>query len=96
MEIDQRLIPYSVYLPKDLIDEMRKVAKSRGASEYIRNAIANAVAGNNAYAKGFNDGLIEARDSVLSNQEANSLLVGKEKRPLADVLADGIKSLHVK
>jgi len=30
MEIDQRLIPYSVYLPKDLIDEMRKVAKSRG------------------------------------------------------------------
>jgi hypothetical protein len=96
MEIDQRLIPYSVYLPKDLIDEMRKVAKSRGASEYIRNAIANAVAGSNAYAKGFNAGLIEARDVVLANTEANSLLIGKDKRPLADVLADSIEALHVK
>lgn len=96
MEIDQRLIPYSVYLPKDLIDEMRKVAKSRGASEYIRNAIANAVAGSNAYAKGFNAGLIEARDIVLANAEANSLLIGKDKRPLADVLADAIEALHVK
>jgi len=96
MEIDQRLIPYSVYLPKDLIDEMRKVAKSRGASEYIRNAIANAIAGNNAYAKGFNEGLLDARDLVLSNPDANSLLIGKDKRPLADVLADAIEELRVK
>lgn len=96
MEIDQRLIPYSVYLPKDLIDEMRKVAKSRGASEYIRNSIANAIAGNNAYAKGFNAGIIEARDVVLANVDANSLLIGKDKRPLADVLADSIEALHVK
>ena len=96
MEIDQRLIPYSVYLPKDLIDEMRKVAKSRGASEYIRNAIANSIAGNNAYSKGLNEGLSEAVDVVLSNPDANSLLVGKEKKALATVLAESIKNLQVR
>lgn len=94
MEIDQRLVPYSVYLPKDLIDEMKKMANQRGASQFIRNAVANAIAGDNAYAKGFNDGLIEARDVVLSHPMANALFV--EKKPLADVLADKIESLHVK
>ncbi|NBW16138.1 MAG: CopG family transcriptional regulator [Caulobacteraceae bacterium] len=92
MEIDQRLMPYSVYLPKDLIEEIRNIAKARGASEFIRNAIANAVAGNNAYSKGFNDGLISARDLVLENTEANSLLVGKARKTLADTLADGMDS----
>jgi metal-responsive CopG/Arc/MetJ family transcriptional regulator len=96
MEIDQRLMPYSVYLPKDLIEEIRNIAKARGASEFIRNAIANAVAGNNAYSKGFNDGLISARDLVLENTEANSLLVGKARKTLADTLADGIEALHAK
>lgn len=94
MEIDQRLVPYSVYLPKDLIDEMKKIATTRGASQFIRNAVANAIAGDNAYRKGFNDGLLEARDVVLSHPMANALHV--EKRPLADVLADKIESLHVK
>jgi len=96
MEIDQRLMPYSVYLPKDLIEEIRNIAKARGASEFIRNAIANAVAGNNAYSKGFNDGLISARDLVLENTEANSLLVGKARKTLADTLADSIEALHAK
>jgi len=89
-------MPYSVYLPKDLIEEIRNIAKARGASEFIRNAIANAVAGNNAYSKGFNDGLISARDLVLENTEANSLLVGKARKTLADTLADGIEALHAK
>ena len=96
MEIDQRLMPYSVYLPKDLIEEIRNIAKARGASEFIRNAIANAVAGNNAYSKGFNDGLISSRDLVLENTEANSLLVGKARKTLADTLADSIEALHAK
>jgi len=93
VEIDQRLVPYSVYLPKDLIDEMNKMASTRGASQFIRIAVANAIAGDNAYKKGFNEGLLEARDVVLSHPMANSLLV--EKRALADVLADKIESLHI-
>lgn len=96
MEVEQRLIPYSVYLPKSLVDEMKTAAKSRGVSEFIRNAVANAVAGDNAYTRGFNDGLLEARDAVLANPDANALLIGRERVPLADVLADKIEALHAK
>ena len=56
----KKLIPYSVYLPRDYHDKICLLAKQRKASALVRDAICMMLDGGNQYQSGYNQGLREA------------------------------------
>jgi len=74
METD-KLIPYSVYLPRELHKKLKALAKDRKASELIRNAIQMIIDDNTAYNSGYNKALKDAIEVVTSNEDAMTISI---------------------
>lgn len=90
----RKLIPYSVYIPKELYAKLKDLAKERKASVIIRDAIAMALEGNDAYTSGYNKGLKDAADVVYENKEAQMIAIaGKD---LGSILTEQIETLRIK
>jgi hypothetical protein len=91
---EKKLIPYSVYLPKDYHDKLKDVAKDRKASALIRDAIQMILDGGDAYRGGYNKGVRDAAQIVYECDEAQ--MVAIKGRDLGDILTDRIKELEMK
>jgi hypothetical protein len=63
---DNRLIPYSVHLRKDIYDKLKLAAGQRKASALVRDAITMLVEGDDAFNSGYNKGI---RDAILEIYE---------------------------
>jgi len=63
---DNRLIPYSVHLRKDIYDKLKLAAGERKASALVRDAITMLVEGDDAFNSGYNKGI---RDAILEIYE---------------------------
>jgi hypothetical protein len=74
METD-KLIPYSLYLPKELHKKLKELAKDRKASELIRNSIQMIIDGNTVYNSGYNKALKDAIEVVTSNEDAMTISI---------------------
>jgi hypothetical protein len=55
--VEKKLIPYSVYLPKEYHDKISGLAKQRRASGLIRDAICVMLDGGDQYRSGYNQAL---------------------------------------
>ena len=64
MEETRKLIPYSVYLPKEYHDRISLLAKERKASKLIRDAIMIMLDGGDDYKSGYNQGIRDAIELV--------------------------------
>jgi len=53
----EKLIPYCLYLPEEHIKKIKKMAKERKASEFIRNAVLMAMDKTDEFSSGYNKGL---------------------------------------
>jgi metal-responsive CopG/Arc/MetJ family transcriptional regulator len=92
METD-KLIPYSVYLPKELHKKLKALAKDRKASELIRNAIQMIIDGNTAYNSGYNKAL---RDSIkVINNNEKAITISMYGNTIAHDLISDIKTLEI-
>jgi len=92
METD-KLIPYSVYLPKELHKKLKALAKDRKASELIRNAIQMIIDGNTAYNSGYNKAL---RDSIkVINNNEKAITISMYGNTIAHDLISDIKTLEL-
>lgn len=91
---EKKLIPYSVYLPKDYHDKLKEVAKDRKASALIRDAIQMILDGNDAYRGGYNKGVRDAAQIVYECDEAQ--MVAIKGRDLGAILTDRINELEMK
>ena len=60
----KKLIPYSVYLPREYHSRISKLAKQRKASALIRDAICMMLDGSDQYHSGYNQGLRDAIKTV--------------------------------
>lgn len=90
----RKLIPYSVYIPVELYTKLKGLAKERKAASVIRDAIAMALEGNDAYTSGYNKGLKDAANVVYENKEAQMIAIkGKD---LGSILTEQIDSLEIK
>ena len=88
----KKLVPYSVYLSTELYDKIRDAAKERKASSLIRDAIAMAVEGNDAYTSGYNQAIKDAADVVYESKEAQMIAIkGKD---LGSILTEQIECLR--
>jgi hypothetical protein len=63
---DNRVIPYSVHLRKDIYDKLKLAAGERKASALVRDAITMLVEGDDAFNSGYNKGI---RDAILEIYE---------------------------
>lgn len=89
--MEKKLIPYSVYLPEEHYKKLKEAAKSRKASELIRDAIAVVLEGNDDYRTGYNQGLRDAAKVVYECKEAQMVAVnGKD---VGALLSEQIKGL---
>lgn len=85
----KRLIPYSVHLPEDVYEKLKKAAERRQASALVRDAITMAIEGSSSFDSGYNKGVrdciaILKKDPVLKlintkqiEAQLKSLLKGK-------------------
>jgi hypothetical protein len=90
----KKLVPYSVYLPVDHYNKLKAAAKTRKASELIRDAIGMILDGQDLFNSGYNKGLEDAAKVVYDCEEAQMIAIkGKD---LGTVLADRIDALERK
>lgn len=94
MATEKKLIPYSVYLPKEYHDKLKKVAKDRKASALIRDAIQMILDGDDAYRGGYNNGVRDSAQVVYECDEAQ--MVAIKGRDLGAILTDRIKELEMR
>lgn len=90
----KKLVPYSVYLPVEHYNKLKKAAKNRKASELIRDAIGMIVDGQDLYNSGYNKGIKDAAKIVYDCEEAQMIAIkGKD---LGFILAERIDTLEIK
>jgi metal-responsive CopG/Arc/MetJ family transcriptional regulator len=90
----KKLIPYSVYLPRNLYDKLKETAKERKASILIRDAIAMIIDGNDAYTSGYNKAIKDAAKVIYDCQEAQMIAIkGKD---LGYILSERIAELEIR
>lgn len=90
----KKLVPYSVYLPKEYHDKLKQIAKQRKASAMIRDAITMLLDGDDAYRSGYNKGLREAAKIVYECEEAQ--MVAVKGKDLGAILTERIQELEAK
>ena len=90
----KKLVPYSVYLPRNLYDKLKETAKERKASILIRDAIAMIIEGNDAYTSGYNKAIKDAAKVIYDCQEAQMIAIkGKD---LGYILSERIAELEIR
>lgn len=92
--MERKLVPYSVYLPADLYDKIKGLAKDRKASVLIRDAIAMMIGGHDLYNSGYNKGIQDAAKVVYECEEAQ--MVAIKGKDLGAILAEKIDTLEIK
>lgn len=72
---DNRLVPYSVHLRKDIYDKLKLAAGERKASALVRDAITMIVDGDDSFNGGYNKGIRDAMNLIESDLIASRLSI---------------------
>lgn len=70
---DNRLVPYSVHLRKDIYDKLKLAAGQRKASALVRDAITMLVEGDDAFNSGYNKGIRDSIEAVYEDDIASRI-----------------------
>ena len=70
---DNRLIPYSVHLRKDIYDKLKLAAGERKASALVRDAITMLVEGDDAFNSGYNKGIRDSIEAIYEDDIASRI-----------------------
>ena len=88
----KKLVPYSVYLPEAHYKALKKAAKTRKASELIRDAIALILDGGKPFNGGYNQALRDVVKIISESKEAKMISVkGVE---LSEILIGKVEGLE--
>jgi uncharacterized protein (DUF2164 family) len=88
----KKLVPYSLYLPQEHHDKLKKAAKEHKASELVRNAIDMLFEGTDLYTSGYNQGLKDAAKVIYDCKEAQMIAIkGKD---LGLILSEQVEALR--
>ena len=88
---DNRLVPYSVHLKREVYDKLKLAAGQRKASALVRDAITMIVEGDDEFNGGYNKGLRDAIAVIQENESASSISVGGES--IANILSAQIEGM---
>jgi hypothetical protein len=90
---DNRLVPYSVHLRKDIYDKLKLAAGERKASALVRDAITMIVEGDDEFNAGYNKGLRDAIEELYEDEAASRISLDEET--IADRLCAKMESMIV-
>lgn len=90
---DNRLVPYSVHLKRDVYNKLKAAAGNRKASALVRDAITLIVEGDDAFNGGYNKGIRDAISVIKDHHHASNIAVGGES--IADALAESLEEMIV-
>jgi hypothetical protein len=90
--METTLVPYSLYLSPEHVQKMRKLAKQRKASAFVRDALIAAFDQTDAYTSGYNKGLRDACKAIDSVREAKMINLGLQR--LDEFLIHQIRDLE--
>jgi hypothetical protein len=88
----EKLVPYCLYLPEEHIKKLKKMAKERKASAFIRDALLMALDKTGEFSSGYNKGLKDACEIINSNKEVAMIAV--KGKHLNDILITQIQLLR--
>ncbi len=94
MATKKRMIPYSVYLPAELYNKLKKAGKNRQASTIVRQAIGMILDDSDAFKTGYKNALMNAVNIVATNPHARMLNI--DGQDLGTVMSKQILSLEPK
>ena len=72
---DNRLVPYSVHLKREVYDKLKLAAGQRKASALVRDAITMIVEGDDEFNGGYNKGIRDALSLIESDLIASRLSI---------------------
>jgi hypothetical protein len=72
---DNRLVPYSVHLKREVYDKLKLAAGQRKASALVRDAITMIVEGDDEFNGGYNKGIRDAMSLIESDLIASRLSI---------------------
>jgi aspartate oxidase len=87
----EKLVPYCLHLSQDHVKQIKKKAKNRQASKFIRDAITVALESTDEFSSGYNKGLLDACAIINDNKEAKMIAI--KSKYLCDILNDQILKL---
>jgi len=90
---DNRLVPYSVHLKRDIYDKLKTAAGNRKASALVRDAITLIVEGDDIFNGGYNKGIRDAISLVKDHHHASTIAIGGES--IAEALAELLEEMIV-
>ena len=90
---DNRLVPYSVHLKKDIYDKLKLAAGQRKASALVRDAITMIVEGDDEFNGGYNKAVRDVISLIHEDQWCRT--IGIEGQSFAEYLEDQISPMIV-
>jgi hypothetical protein len=90
---NNRLIPYSVHLRKDIYDKLKLAAGERKASALVRDAITMIVDGDDEFNAGYNKGIRDAIEQLHEDDAASRIAI--DNQTIADRLHEQFESMIV-
>lgn len=91
MERVKRLVPYSLYLPVEIYEQLKSVAQARQASSMVRDAITMILEGNDQYTAGYKQA---ARDIIkILEEERVANLIAYDGTNIANRIIGAIEEL---
>jgi hypothetical protein len=89
---DENLVPYSLYLPRKQINQLKDMAKTRKASAFIRDALIMALEKNDTFTSGYNKGLRDACKVIHEIKELDMISI--KGRPITEIIVEQIHMLE--
>ena len=89
---DDNLVPYSLYLPRKQINQLKDMAKTRKASAFIRDALIMALEKNDTFTSGYNKGLRDACKVINEIKELDMISI--KGRPIVEIIVEQIHMLE--
>jgi hypothetical protein len=81
---DNRLVPYSVHLKRDVYDKLKLAAGQRKASGLVRDAITLIIEGDDQFNGGYNKGVRDSIALIMEDEWASK--IGIEGTTIAELL----------
>ena len=94
MATKKRMIPYSVYLPPDLYNKLKKAGQNRQASAIVRQAIGMILDDSDAFKTGYKLALKNAANVVAHNPNVRMLYV--DGKDLGTIISKQLLALEPK
>ena len=90
---DNRLVPYSVHLKREVYDKLKLAAGQRKASALVRDAITMIVEGDDEFNGGYNKGIRDAISVIGEDELASAIAYNGDT--VADLLAEKLSQMIV-